>query len=125
MNMLRSAGTSLSTLNDGYHSFKELYDHRIQIYIALCNAIVGNHRAPFNGPYTDSYPVWRSQTQSDGQRWEGWFLLGINYLTGTQITYHIPMEYWDQFAFADELEQAPTFDGHTSADVLTRLKDYL
>lgn len=27
-------------LSDGYHSFKELYDHRVKLFVALCNTII-------------------------------------------------------------------------------------
>jgi hypothetical protein len=26
-------------ISDGYHTFKELYDHRVKLFVALCNAI--------------------------------------------------------------------------------------
>ncbi len=26
-------------VTDGYHSFKELYDHRVVLFIALCNTL--------------------------------------------------------------------------------------
>lgn len=99
-------------ISDGYHTFKELYDHRIQIYIALCREITK----------TDKFKVWRTRFHSDGTSFEGWFVLGIGYDKGEQITYHLPLEKWHECAFAVDLSEAPTFDGHTSADVLERLK---
>ena len=27
-------------LSDGYHSFKDLYDHRVQLFVALCNTLI-------------------------------------------------------------------------------------
>lgn len=97
-------------ISDGYHTFDELYDHRITLYIALCRKI-------------RDADVWRSKLHSDGSNYEGWFILGINKFEGNQITYHIPLERWIETDFAETLEQAPEFDGHTSQDVLERIKN--
>lgn len=98
---------------DGYHTFDELYAHRITLYIALCKLLV-----------QDGHPetVWRSRKHSDGSQWGNWFILGINTMAKTQITYHISDMYWDTCDFAVTLEKAPKFDGHTSLDVIKRLK---
>jgi hypothetical protein len=110
------------SISDGYHTFNELYEHRITLYIAICKKKAGEDNVPFGAPF-DSYPVWRSKVHSDGSIWDDWFLLGINYKKGEQITYHLPMSRWNECSFADELDKAPEFDGHTSADVLERLKN--
>ena len=96
-------------ISDGYHTFTELYDHRITLYISLCRKIRDND-------------VWRSQIHSDGSNFDGWFILGIGKLSGGQITYHIPNERWEETNFAETLEKAPEFDKHTSQDVLERIK---
>lgn len=103
---------------DGYHTFTELYDHRITLFIALCKQI--NQQ-----PYDDDmkFGVWRSKTHSDGGVWDGWFILGIGMKDGSQITYHLPIERWDETYFAVDLETAPKWDGHTSDEVITRLKN--
>ena len=97
------------SISDGYHTFDELYDHRITLYIALCKSLRNGN-------------VWRSQKHSDGSNYDGWFLLGIWFEKGKQITYHIPNERWEETEFAENLDKAPEFDGHTSADVLERIK---
>lgn len=103
-------------VRDGYHSFDELYDHRIGLHIKLCECI------DLLNAYVSVHEVWRSKAHSDGGVWEGWFLLGINKEPGKQITYHLPISRWDECEFAETLDKAPEFDGHTSADVLERLK---
>jgi len=100
-------GVNSNHISDGYHTFGELYGHRVELYIALCKYQSG---------------VWRSKVHHDGEQWEGWFLLGIGEQPGQQITYHLPIEKWDDCDFADTLEKAPEFDKHTSADVLERIK---
>lgn len=109
---------------DGYHTFDELYDHRISLYIALCKAqyiIYGEF-----GGRDDFHAVWRSKKHSDGELCFGTgtqFVLGIRKEVGKQITYHIPIERWDETDFADTLEIAPEFDGHTSDDVIGRINN--
>ena len=105
------------SISDGYHTFDELYDHRVTLYIALCKQI--NHQ-PYND--ADKFEVWRSKKHSDGTHYDGWFILGIGKEKGHQITYHIPNERWEETNFVDILETAPEFDGHTSQDVLNRIK---
>jgi hypothetical protein len=102
-------------ISDGYHTFGELYEHRIALYIALAQKY-SYHETP-NSPL-----VWRSKVHSDCTVWEGWFLLGVDIEPGKQITYHLPISKWDECSFAETLDKAPEFDGHTSADVLERLK---
>lgn len=104
---------------DGYHTFGELYDHRITLYIALCKALycADVEYIPLE--------IWRSKYHSDGEICFGTgtqFVLGIGKEKGNQITYHVPIERWDECEFAETLEKAPEFDGHTSDDVLERLK---
>jgi hypothetical protein len=105
---------SSGLISDGYHTFDELYEHRIVIYMSLCRSIAENDSM--------SIPlIWRSTTHSDGSVWDGWFILGIDVRPGYQISYHLPMSKWDECKFAQLLPRAPEFDGHTSADVLKRL----
>ena len=104
-------------VSDGYHTFGELYDHRISLFIALCLQIDSQ---PFD---RSQYCVWRSILHSDLSKMDGWFILGIGKNEGEQITYHVPIERWDECGFAREFAKAPEFDGHTPEDVLERLKN--
>jgi hypothetical protein len=115
--MIKESGADTNLISDGYHTFGELYDHRIQLFIRTCwlESFIADNAAEDN-------PVWKSKFHSDGSTWPGWFVLGINKEPGKQITYHLPMSYWDECSVAETLDQAPEFDGHTSADVLQRLK---
>lgn len=108
----RETVTPTSEISDGYHTFGELYDHRITLYIALCRWVQQFGTAD----------VWRSRKHSDGSSFDGWFVLGIFSRKGLQITYHLPNARWQECDFANYLAVAPEFDGHTSNDVLERLK---
>lgn len=109
-------------ISDGYHTFGELYEHRIQLYIQLLKEIQWNYGSERAYLKKEKKPVWRSQFHSSGYAWAGWFLLGVFKDNGQQITYHLPMSKWDECSFATTLSQAPEWDGHTSQDVLERLK---
>jgi len=102
---------------DGYHTFNELYEHRCRLFIALMWAKWRN--------------AWASKVHADGSIWEGWFIAGIHTKSG-DITYHLPIKYWDEIFMCRKdgeqeciitLDKAPEWDGHTSDDVLERLKN--
>jgi len=106
-------------ISDGYHTFNELYEHRITLYIALCKQI---GQQPYD---SNRHAVWRSKRHSDGEVCFGTgtqFVLGIGIRSGEQITYHIPIERWKECDFADTRIMAPEWDNHTSQDVINRLK---
>jgi hypothetical protein len=108
--IIKDKEVDTNKISDGYHTFGQLYEHRIVLFIGLCVYLYRDH------------PVWRSKAHSDGSVWDGWFIMGINTEPGEQITYHLPMSHWPNTAFCKTLEKAPEWDGHTSDDVLERLK---
>lgn len=67
---------------DGYHTFGELYEHRITLFITVCMLLRLHTNAG----------VWRSKWHSDGSEYPGWFIMGIGREKGKQITYHLPIE---------------------------------
>ena len=110
--------------SDGYHTFTELYEHRITLFIALCRSrlLADRIQDMHEGEHeTFNHNVWRSKLHSDGTSFDDWFIIGIGKEKGKQITYHLPIVRWDDVDFAETLERAPEFDGHTSEDVLERL----
>jgi hypothetical protein len=126
--LIQNSGVETNLISDGYHTFGELYEHRTTNFLVLCRTKVmlnysDNYIADYKGLAPVSHNVWRSKNHSDGEPAFGgtWFVLGIGIKPGKQITYHLPIEAWDKTSFADTLEQAPEWDGHTSADVLERL----
>lgn len=93
-------------VSDGHHMMDELYEHRHALWITVCRL----------------HGAWRALRHSDGTCFDGWFVLGISYSQGTQITYHLPLRFWDDTEFAATLDNAPLYDGHTPGDVIERLK---
>ena len=119
---------SYADVSDGYHTIQELYEHRIALYIALCRVLKGRLEDAANehGHISDvAHDIpWRAKLHYDSTGYDGWFILGIGTKHGEQITYHIPLSRWDETDFATTFDKASVpFDGHTSADVLNRLKD--
>jgi hypothetical protein len=97
-------------ISDGYHTFKELYEHRHRLIIALAKRCSNS---------------WKSRLHSDGTMFKGWFVIGIGglkYGDNKQITYHLPSELWRDCIKIQTLEKAPEYDGHSPNDVLERLK---
>lgn len=107
-NLIRKEQVDTNLISDGFHTFGELYEHRHQLFIALARIIQDRTLKA----------VWRYKSDPD------FFILGINQHAGHQITYHIPMQKWNETNFAYTLseKEKPVFDGHTSNDVLQRLK---
>ena len=104
--MIQKEKLDTNLISDGFHTFKNLYDHRIELFIALARWI-SNHSLR---------EVWRYKTE------EKWFIMGISREKGKQITYHLPIEKWNETEFAYTCSLKPEWDGHTSEDVLERLK---
>ncbi len=107
-----------SNATDGYHTFAELYEHRHSLFIALCKELINNPEYQSG----QKSQIWRSKKHSDSTFFDGWFIMGIGKNKGEQITYHLPMSLWENTNFVETLELAPTFDNHTSNDVLKRIK---
>jgi len=107
-----------NAVTDGYHTFGELYNHRVRLFVMFC-ILFG-----FQGKKMQRL-VWRASYNHDGSKWDGWFILGIFPKEGEQITYHVPMKYWDMVGFAETYIQNPHYDGHTSQDVAERLDNWI
>lgn len=97
----------MGEVSDGYHTFNELYAHRVNLFAALMRAHVDKS--------------WWSDTHHDGSVWDGWIIAGIDTPTGT-ATYHLPVSAVDQLWNITRQARGKEWDGHTSADVLYRLK---
>lgn len=111
--LIKSTAIDTGKISDGFHTFDELYNQRNTLYIVLCRVLSGEL----------NYYVWRTKKHSDKtSTGKGWFVLGINFAKGEQITYHLPTSKWRETAFAETIPHAPQWDKHTSKDVLKRLK---
>ncbi len=90
--------------SDGYHTFNELYYHRMVLFSVICNQ--------------NKELAWKSKLHEDGTMFPDYFIVGIETEEG-QYTYHYHLDYWHMFD-VKELEKAPKWDGHKPEDI-TRL----
>lgn len=89
-------------ISDGFHTFAELYDHRVHLYLALA-AVSG----------------WPAYYRCD---YDEWFCLYLETPHG-QLSYHLPNTFLDRVKlFAQPAPDAYKWDGHNSQDVLLRLE---
>lgn len=96
----------IETISDGYHTFDELYFHRMILFSIICNQ--------------NKEKAWKSKLHYDGTMFENYFIIGVNTPEG-QYSYHYHMEYWDHFESIKEILTAPEWDGHLPKDI-TMLK---
>lgn len=97
-------------VSDGDHTFTELYKHRCLLYLAFLAL---------------TKKGWFSTMHSDGSKYDGWFLAGVTLPSG-QISYHLPNEYLEVAAMhLVQLQRGLPWDGHTSTEVLERLKSWM
>lgn len=100
--------SNIQKMSDGYHTFEELYHHRMMLFSVICNT------------YKDK--AWKSWKHNDNTMYDDYFIVGIDTEEG-QYTYHYHKDNWDMFN-VKELEYAPEWDGHKPSDI-TRLLNLL
>ena len=91
-------------ISDGYHTFDELYEHRVLLYILAIKGLPE-----------------KAYVKLD--HYEGWDCI-YQYINGNQISYHVPVKYRDLYISECEVDNEHTYDGHTSQDVLNTIKNY-
>lgn len=102
---MRDNGESRKDVSDGYHTFDELYYHRMVLFALVCN----QHKEL----------SWKSKQHHDGTMFDDTsFICGIDTPEG-QYTYHYHLDHWDTYD-VKELDYAPEYDGHQPKDI-TRL----
>lgn len=92
--------------SDGYHTFEELYAHRVRLFTCLMHA--------------HSNRAWWSEQHSDGSRMDNWIIAGITTPEG-DVTYHLPTSEIEHLPPLTFENYGKPWDGHTAADVLERL----
>ena len=125
-------------ISDGYHTFQELYEFRKVYNAALFNewatqtTMVKDKleaKGKFGIEFEESiswkpkYDVHKSWRHHDGELCfgGGWFIVVAVLPTG-QISNHYHESDWELFKIPSFEKAKYKFDGHTSEDVLNRLK---
>ena len=111
----------IGELSDGYHTYKELYEFRKVYNAALFNEWARLWRIGEDDEV--NFDVHKSWRHSDGELCfgGGWFIVSAMLPTGL-ISNHYKAEDWDLFKIPEVDKALFEFDGHTSEDVLNRLK---
>lgn len=87
-------------LSDGYHTFDELYEHRVILYLSIC--VLNKEKCFYKKDY------------------DSWFCVYLETDHG-QISYHVPNKYLSIAEKHFTYSPNHKFDGHTSEKVLDRL----
>lgn len=94
----------IQKFSDGYHTFEELYNHRMNLFAVILNQ--------------NKSKAWKSKLHDDGTMYDDYFLVGITTPQG-DFSYHYHIDNWDLFEVT-EYDKAKKWDGHESKDI-TRL----
>lgn len=98
---LKEKGISRKAISDGWHTFDELYYHRMMLTLVICRQ---NRDKAF-----------KSKLHHDGTMFEGNFIVGLITPKG-QYTYHYDLKYWNLFDVT-ELDRFFEYDGHKPSDI--------
>ena len=90
------------SISDGYHTFNELYEHRMHLFAVICNQ--------------NKELSWKSKLHHDNTMYDNYFIVGITTPQGN-YTYHYHIDHWDMFN-VKELDKAPEWDGHKPSDII-------
>lgn len=95
-------------LSDGFHTFNELYTHRILLFLACVQ----------KGVFKASHVV--------EDHFDGWDLIVTHTATNyQQISYHVPLSYrwaYEKLPRLSKQEQEKIYDGHTGDLVCHRIE---
>ena len=100
--ILKNRGFSTKDISDKWHTFGDLYYHRMMLTQALSIALEDI--------------AWKSKLHADGTMFDGSFIIGFSSDEHGDYTYHYDLKYWDLFV-VDELKNAPEYDGHKPEDI--------
>lgn len=116
VNMLNVLYEENLELKDQAHTIDELYEFRL-----MYNALLFNLWEE-----TGKYEVYKSKRHDDGELcFEGEYFIVVAMLPKGQISNHYPMDKWEYFKIPEYEKVKDEFDGHTSKDVLDRLRDVI
>lgn len=95
-------------MSDGYHTFDELYEHRVLLYLMALKS-----------------GAFKAQVVVE-DHYDGWDLI-VAYTSGNyqQISYHVPNKYrwaYEHLERRSKEEQEKLFDGHDSKLVAHRIE---
>lgn len=118
INLIIAGGCDTKLISDGFHTFGELYEFRLAYNVALFN----------EWSRLQMHNVHKSIRHNDGEycfnKSGAWFIV-VAVLPSGQISNHYEIKDWDLFKCPAKDKALFPWDGHTSSDVLERLKNNL
>ena len=99
---LKGKQVSRNEITDGWHTFGELYYHRMILTLALAKSHLEHS--------------WKSKEHHDGTMFDNSFIVGFTTPEG-QYSYHYDLKYWKLFEDIKTLDKAPEYDGHQPKDI--------
>jgi hypothetical protein len=103
-------------ISDGWHTFGELYEFRKLYNAALFNAWHDSGKVE----------VYKSVRHHDGELcFGGKHFIVVAILTKGQISNHYKIDDWDLFDIPSYHSAKHAWDGHSSKDVVNRLKNFI
>lgn len=138
-NLIKKHSVDTSLISDSYHTFDELYEFRKVYNAALFNEWSIDYNQQINSykeinnlhyeikqmlkNLTPKYDVHKSWRHYDGELcFGGGCFIVVAVLPTGQITNHYKAEDWELFKIPVTEKAKYEFDGHTSQDVIKRLK---
>ena len=117
-------GKDVSQVSDGWHTFSGLYDIRLAYNVALFNEWAQQCNEDTLATGNPKHDVHKSTRHHNGELCfgGGWFIVVANLPSG-QISNHYEMKHWDLFRVPSVEKAKYEWDGHTSEDIIKRLKE--
>jgi hypothetical protein len=107
-NIFRNKMEITQDTSDGYHTFRELYEHRRVLTKSLFNM--------------DKENCIKSWLHDDGTMFDNYFIVGIITANGI-ASYHYHKDFWSEFECSEVL-RFPAWDGHTAKDSIDRIDNH-
>lgn len=93
---------SVGQISDGFHTFKDLYNHRRALTVALMESNLSiSWKSKEHHP--EDQPMFKG----------GYFIVGMTLPGEGQISYHYKLHHWTDFDNVTELPHAPKWNGHS------------
>ncbi len=97
----KKCGIAIELITDGYHTFEELYNHRMILFATVLK--------------NNKERAWKSKLHHDGTMFDDYFIVGVTTPKG-DFTYHYHINNWDTFD-VEILERGKEWDGHEAKDI--------
>jgi len=113
----------MEDVSDGYHTFGELYEHRMILTATICQLIATANTLDSSVIGAKAIRSWKHHPD-DSLIFDDMFIVVITLDGIGQISYHYNKEFWPAFDMCRTEDHSPKYDDHTPSDVITRLAQW-